>query len=268
MDKYIQFHSINIYSLNITFISRLTIPCEDKEEDSKKEREKERIETLVKNENIDSSYILKQLNIKIFELENKNKKLKSLNIKAAMEKNDILSMLEIAKIEKDAAVAKTKKTEEEKDKMMCLLEKFEKSIQETDKGKMLLKEEKDEMKCLMEKLIQETDIMRMLLKNAETKKDDMELIMKKEEKKKNNVLLKLKELVVCPVCLVVPRTEKLPVCENEHTTCLTCKRFVHCLFVKVSIHCTVYVSHLPYQPYNYVYRINKPWDLYLVFSKL
>ena len=147
MDKYIQFHSINIYSLNITFISRLTIPCEDKEEDSKKEREKERIETLVKNENIDSSYILKQLNIKIFELENKNKKLKSLNIKAAMEKNDILSMLEIAKIEKDAAVAKTKKTEEEK----------------------------DEMKCLMEKLIQETDKMRMLLKNAETKKDDMEL---------------------------------------------------------------------------------------------
>ena len=30
--------------------------------------------------------------------------------------------------------------------------------------------------------------------------------------------------VECPVCLMVPRSDKIPVCKNGHITCEGCKR--------------------------------------------
>ena len=56
----------------------------------------------------------------------------------------------------------------------------------------------------------------------------LEKEMKKKEKKnikeKNDILENLESEVKCPVCLLVPRTGRFPVCKNGHVTCENCKR--------------------------------------------
>ena len=45
-----------------------------------------------------------------------------------------------------------------------------------------------------------------------------------EKKEKEDILDKLEREVTCPVCLMIPRTKRIPICRNGHTTCETCKR--------------------------------------------
>ena len=39
-----------------------------------------------------------------------------------------------------------------------------------------------------------------------------------------NMKKKLKEAVLCPVCLKVPRSNQIPICRNGHVTCEECFR--------------------------------------------
>ena len=56
------------------------------------------------------------------------------------------------------------------------------------------------------------------------KKNDEKFMKKKYEKEKDDILDFLEREVTCPVCLMIPRTKKIPICRNGHTTCETCKR--------------------------------------------
>ena len=49
--------------------------------------------------------------------------------------------------------------------------------------------------------------------------------LEKYQKEKANILDFLEREVTCPVCLMIPRTKKIPICWNGHTTCLTCRRY-------------------------------------------
>ena len=53
---------------------------------------------------------------------------------------------------------------------------------------------------------------------------DLASMVEKSEKEKNDILEVLEKEVTCPVCLMIPRTKKIPICRNGHTTCETCKR--------------------------------------------
>jgi len=44
------------------------------------------------------------------------------------------------------------------------------------------------------------------------------------QKEKCEVLNFLEIQVTCPVCLLIPRTKRIPICRNGHSTCETCKR--------------------------------------------
>ena len=57
-----------------------------------------------------------------------------------------------------------------------------------------------------------------------------------EEKEKNRLLKlveesqqekkKIMKMVECPVCMMVPRSDNIPVCKNGHITCEGCKRYI------------------------------------------
>ena len=90
------------------------------------------------------------------------------------------------------------KAEEEKEEMRSRMEKAEKEKEEMKDIKKKAEEEKQEMKSRMEK--------------AEKEKENTEQLKKMAEKEKNAVLKNLEEQVICPVCLLVPRTERMPMC--------------------------------------------------------
>ena len=64
-------------------------------------------------------------------------------------------------------------------------------------------------------------------KESAVNTENTEQLIKMAEKEKNAVLKNLEEQVICPVCLLVPKTGRMPMCRNGHTTCETCKRFVN-----------------------------------------
>ena len=59
----------------------------------------------------------------------------------------------------------------------------------------------------------------------ENRKDEFRSLKEYAEKERNAVLKNLEEQVICPVCLLVPRTGRMPICRNGHTTCETCIRY-------------------------------------------
>ena len=58
----------------------------------------------------------------------------------------------------------------------------------------------------------------------EKEKNDEKSKKNKYEKEKDDILDFLEREVTCSVCLMIPRTEKIPICRNGHTTYKTCKR--------------------------------------------
>jgi len=66
----------------------------------------------------------------------------------------------------------------------------------------------------LEKQVNDEKSMSKTLKNKKNK----------YQKEKANILDFLEREVTCPVCLMIPRTKKIPICRNGHTTCETCKR--------------------------------------------
>ena len=51
----------------------------------------------------------------------------------------------------------------------------------------------------------------------------LENMQKEELLETHKKLLKaLKEAIICPVCLLVPKTDSVPSCPNGHVTCSTC----------------------------------------------
>ena len=64
------------------------------------------------------------------------------------------------------------------------------------------------------------------LEKGELKERIAELMKQKidEKKRKDDILDLLAREVTCSVCLMIPRTKRIPICRNGHTTCETCKR--------------------------------------------
>ena len=56
---------------------------------------------------------------------------------------------------------------------------------------------------------------KMMLYQAEKRKLTHEI---------ENIKKKLKEAILCPVCLKIPRSEQIPICRNGHITCESCYR--------------------------------------------
>ena len=98
--------------------------------------------------------------------------------------------------------------------------------------------EKDEQKTKVSELEKQLNDEKALKETAIKAKDDLlernlklekenndEKTMKnKYEKEKDDILDFLAREVTCSVCLMIPRTKKIPICRNGHTTCETCKR--------------------------------------------
>ncbi len=62
------------------------------------------------------------------------------------------------------------------------------------------------------------------LKSNSVQENNEEKTMKnKYEKEKDDILDFLAREVTCSVCLMIPRTKRIPICRNGHTTCETCK---------------------------------------------
>ena len=72
--------------------------------------------------------------------------------------------------------------------------------------------ENRELKRIIEKAEEEKEEMRSRMEKAEKEKENTEQLKKMAEKEKNAVLKNLEEQVICPVCLLVPRTEIMPMC--------------------------------------------------------
>ena len=68
----------------------------------------------------------------------------------------------------------------------------------------------------------------LLERNLKLEKENNEekTMKNKYEKEKANILDYLEREVTCPVCLMIPRTEKIPICRNGHTTCEKCIRYI------------------------------------------
>lgn len=60
------------------------------------------------------------------------------------------------------------------------------------------------------------------IKILEEKLDENKNISKIKELE--NIKKRLTEEILCPICLSIPKSKKIPVCENGHTTCLECIR--------------------------------------------
>ncbi|XP_023338281.1 uncharacterized protein LOC111708982 [Eurytemora carolleeae] len=107
---------------------------------------------------------------------------------------------------------------------------LEKRIVELEKQKNLEKDELKERIAELEK--QQIDEKKekddLLERNLKLEKEiNEEKTMKnKYEKEKDHILDFLAREVTCSVCLMIPRTKKIPICRNGHTTCKTCKRTV------------------------------------------
>ena len=51
-------------------------------------------------------------------------------------------------------------------------------------------------------------------KESAVNTENTEQLIKMAEKEKNAVLKNLEEQVICPVCLLVPKTVRMPMCRN------------------------------------------------------
>ena len=129
-------------------------------------------------------------------LEDSNSQIKRIKEKA---KNEEIAMNKIKEI-----------LEEDKDEMKNMKEIIEKEQQENKDMKEIIEKDKEEM-----------ETMNKTLENEKAAFIEYQNEVKKE---KDELLTKLRDHVICPVCLLVPRTGKLPVCRNGHITCEKCKR--------------------------------------------
>ena len=79
-------------------------------------------------------------------------------------------------------------------------------------------------KSMKEIAIKEKDD--LLERNLKLEKENNEekTMKNKYEKEKDDILDFRKKEVTCFVCLMIPRTKKIPICRNGHTICETCKR--------------------------------------------
>ena len=91
------------------------------------------------------------------------------------------------------------------------------------------------MKRVMEEVeIQNNRIKELLQANEteqiaaveEAEKEKNGLLKRVEESKqeKSSAMKMIEKEVECPVCLMVPRSGRIPVCRNGHITCKGCKR--------------------------------------------
>ena len=85
-------------------------------------------------------------------------------------------------------------------------------------------EKKSKMRELLKEAEEEESKMSELLKEAEEEKIKMSELLGKTNQEKEAFKEKIEEEVKCPVCLMVPRSDKIPVCRNGHITCGSCKR--------------------------------------------
>lgn len=162
--------------------------------------------------------------------------------KEESEKNNLMSRLKLEALarEESRKVLETYKT---------LLDKTRKAnIETAERVKLKMKDMKtaaESSRALMHekvsKVIALTSSNDDLVRNIKDQKEELtkckEALIEEKEKKtraeleKNNtirektdLLQELNEFVSCPVCLELPRGNRIPICRNGHITCDTCCR--------------------------------------------
>ena len=105
---------------------------------------------------------------------------------------------------------------------------LEKRIDELEKEKNLEEDELKERIAELEKqkIDEKKEKDDLLERNLKLEKENNEekTMKNKYEKEKDDILDFLAREVTCSVCLMIPRTKRIPICRNGHTTCETCKR--------------------------------------------
>ena len=82
----------------------------------------------------------------------------------------------------------------------------------------------------LERMKQELDSLRKKNQALEAERNQLAAVRQRAEhdsRLHNDLVTKIKDLyedVKCPVCLKVPRSDKIPICSNGHITCEDCKR--------------------------------------------
>ena len=87
-----------------------------------------------------------------------------------------------------------------------------------------LEKQLNDEKSMKETAIKEKDDLLERNLKLEKEKNDEKSKKNKYQKEKEDILDFLEKEVTCSVCLMIPRTKKIPMCRNGHTTCETCKR--------------------------------------------
>ena len=70
----------------------------------------------------------------------------------------------------------------------------------------------------------ESSVMERVMEEKE--KNRLLKLVEESQQEKSSVMKKIMKEVECPVCLMVPRSDKIPVCKNGHITCKGCKRYI------------------------------------------
>ena len=84
----------------------------------------------------------------------------------------------------------------------------------------------------MTELLETSEIQqRKNIEEAEEERNRLLKLLQESDQEKNSLKKKIKEEVECPVCLLVPRSDKIPVCRNGHITCFDCKRYFPVKFI-------------------------------------
>ena len=201
----------------------------------------EKVETAFKKLDQEFLYIFK-LNVRINELEEQVQKKDAVvarNEKVEREKNDMKDFMEKAIKFKNAAVSALQEAEEKNEELKKTVEKLIKekdaAVDERDEAK----EERSKMKVRLRQAKKEkknvelqNTALKILAGKAEMDNDSAVKAQTKEEKQtkmaekeKKDLMTNLQEQVLCPVCLLVPRSGKMPMCRNGHTTCDKCRRY-------------------------------------------
>ena len=91
--------------------------------------------------------------------------------------------------------------------------------------KRVMEEVENQNKRLKELLQAKENEQIAAVEEAEKEKNRLLKLVEESKQEKSPVMKKIGTEVECPGCLMVPRSDKTPVCRNGHITCEGCKRY-------------------------------------------
>ena len=161
-----------------------------------------------------------------FQSEQKMEKEKVENIKRIVEENEKMKKMQDNLI---SALRLRLKLEREESRKM--IEKYKTFNLKTESSAALMKKKVIALTSANDTLVrnikekeEELTKCKQALIEEKEKKDQAELEKNNSVREKTDLLQELNDIVSCPVCLELPRGNKITICTNGHITCETCCR--------------------------------------------